>query len=79
MIWTHQCAGDMVAELSLRHPTRAVHDHGPGCLIHGLGIEAHAEPHCTMRAELIGHFKPCMTEIYLHIVARMADYIHTHP
>ena len=21
----------------------------------------------TMRVELIGHFKPCMTEIYLHI------------
>ena len=21
----------------------------------------------TMRAELIGHFKPCVTEIYLHI------------
>ena len=21
----------------------------------------------TMRAELIGHFEPCMTEIYLHI------------
>ena len=33
----------------------------------------------TMRAELIGHFQPCMTEIYLHIDARMADYIHTHP
>ena len=33
----------------------------------------------TMRAELIGHFKPCMTEIYLHIDARMADYIRTHP
>ena len=30
-----------------------------------------AEP--TMRAELIGHFEPCMTEIYLHIDARMAD------
>ena len=26
----------------------------------------------TMRAELIGHFEACMTEIYLHIVARMA-------
>ena len=24
-------------------------------------------PMYTMRAELIGHFKPCMTEIYLHI------------
>ena len=29
----------------------------------------------TMRVELIDHFKPCMTEIYLHIDARMADYI----
>ena len=26
-----------------------------------------------MRVELIGHFKPCMTEIYLHIVARMTE------
>ena len=33
----------------------------------------------TMRVELIGHLKSCMTEIYLHIVARMADYIRTHP
>ena len=33
----------------------------------------------TMRAELIGHLKPCMTDIYIHIVARMADYIRTHP
>ena len=33
----------------------------------------------TMRAELIGDFEPCMTEIYLHIDARMADYIRTHP
>ena len=32
-----------------------------------------------MRVELIGHFKPCMTEIHLHIDARMADYIRTHP
>ena len=32
-----------------------------------------------MRAELIGHFKACMTDIYLHIDARMADYIRTHP
>ena len=32
-----------------------------------------------MRAELIGHFKPCMTDIYLYIYARMADYIRTHP
>ena len=26
-----------------------------------------------------GNVEPCMTEIYLHIDARMADYIHTHP
>ena len=25
------------------------------------------------------HVQPCMTEIYLHIDARMADYIRTHP
>ena len=31
-----------------------------------------------MRAELIGHFKACMTDIYIHIDARMADYIRTH-
>ena len=33
----------------------------------------------TMRVELIGHFKPCMTDSYLHIDARRADYIRTHP
>ena len=33
----------------------------------------------TMRAKLIGHFQPCMTDIYIHIDARMADYIRTHP
>ena len=32
-----------------------------------------------MRAKLIGHFEPCMTEIYLDIDARRADYIRTHP
>ena len=42
--------------------------HGRGCRLNG-----------TMRAELIGHFQPCMTDIYLHIDARMADYIRTHP
>ena len=26
-----------------------------------------------VRVQLIGHFKTCTTEIYLHIVARMAD------
>eukprot|EP01048_Picozoa_sp_COSAG05_P009537 COSAG05_NODE_792_length_7316_cov_31.215325_1_plen_102_part_00 len=35
--------------------------------------------HSTMRGECIGHFQSCMTEIYLHIDARMADYIRTHP
>eukprot|EP01048_Picozoa_sp_COSAG05_P023296 COSAG05_NODE_4983_length_1302_cov_2.063175_2_plen_156_part_00 len=33
----------------------------------------------TMCAEIIGHLKPCMTDIYLHTDARMADYIRTHP
>ena len=44
-------------------------------------MRQHALHHCTMRAELIGHFKACMTDIYLHIAARMADYIimATHP
>ena len=32
-----------------------------------------------MRADIIGHCKPCMTDIYIHIDARMADYIRTHP
>ena len=33
----------------------------------------------TLRVQLIGHFKACMPEIYLHIDARMADYMATHP
>ena len=37
------------------------------------------ETQSTMRVELIGHFQPCMTDIFLHIDARMADYIRTHP
>ena len=32
-----------------------------------------------MRVHIIGHLQTCMTEIYLHIVARMADYMDTHP
>ena len=28
---------------------------------------------CTMRADIIGHFKACMTEIYLHNDARTAS------
>ena len=31
-----------------------------------------------MRAEFIGHFEPCMNDIYIHIYARMDDYIRTH-
>ena len=33
----------------------------------------------TMRAGLIGDFEPCMSDIYLHIYARLTDYIRTHP
>ena len=32
-----------------------------------------------MRADIIGHLKSCVTDIYLYIDARTADYIHTHP
>ena len=32
-----------------------------------------------VRVQLIGHFEACMTEIYLHIGARMADCMDTHP
>ena len=32
-----------------------------------------------VRVHIIGHLQPCMTDIYLHIVARMADYMDTHP
>ena len=42
-------------------------------VISGMLCHAWSTSHHTMRAELIGHFKACMTEIYLHIVARMAD------
>ena len=31
-----------------------------------------------MRAELIGHFEPCMTEIYLHIDARIHGRLYGH-
>ena len=41
--------------------------------------DGHQNTSYTMRAELICHFQPCMTEIYLHIDVRMADYIRTHP
>ena len=47
----------------------------------GLAVVPEAVPPAahTVRAELIGHYQPCMTDIYLHIDARMADYIRTHP
>ena len=47
-----------------------------------LACVAVAEPtarYLRVRVQLIGHLQPCMTEIYLHIVARMADYMATHP
>ena len=46
----------------------------------GLAVVPEAVPPAahTVRAELIGHYQPCMTDIYLHIDARMADYIRTH-
>ena len=34
---------------------------------------------CAAGNTIIDHFKPCVTDVYLHIDARMADYIHTHP
>ena len=43
------------------------------------GTPLPGQPALRVRAELIGHFKACMTDIYLHIDARMADYIRTHP
>ena len=36
-------------------------------------IAAHKLTEEQVRVQLIGRFKPCTTEIYLHIVARMAD------
>ena len=38
----------------------------------GIGGSSHCQNQgrrapCTMRVELIGHFKPCMTDNYLHI------------
>ena len=47
-----------------------------------LCVDRRAQPSrdqpATVRVDTIGHFKPCMTDIYLHIDARMADYIRTH-
>ena len=32
-----------------------------------------------VRVQLIVHLQPCMNDIYIHIFARMDDYIATHP
>ena len=48
-------------------------------IVYSAGSAAGCALRPAVRAELIGHFQPCMTEIYLHIDARMADYIRTHP
>ena len=37
------------------------------------------DTYLRVRVDIIGHLKSCMTEIYLYIDARMADYIRTHP
>ena len=39
----------------------------------------HPNIRVRVRVHIIGHLQPCMTEIYLHIIARMADYMDTHP
>ena len=38
-----------------------------------------ARDQIRVRVQLIGLLEPCTTEIYLYIVARMADYMATHP
>ena len=66
-----------VGGLPAARPTAVAAPLSPCPAVHGRSCGASAGA-CTMRAELIGHFEPCMTEIYLHIDARMADYIRTH-
>ena len=36
-------------------------------------------PRSVCRVHVLSYFKACMTEIYLHIDARMAEYIRTRP
>ena len=38
-----------------------------------LHCQAQADATTQVRVQIIRHFKTCMTEIYLHSVARMAD------
>ena len=55
---------------------------GPGIYIYDEALaqtRAHDRIGVRVRADIIGHLKSCTTEIYLHIVARMADYMDTHP
>ena len=33
----------------------------------GIHAHTHTRTHIRVRADIIGHFKPCMTDIYLHI------------
>ena len=75
--------GDFNASANIFTP-RLLQQDDYGALISLQSVErAHIDRPCpaayTMRAELIGHFEPCMTDIYQHIDARMADYIRTHP
>ena len=43
------------------------------------GLPYGRSSYTTVRAELIGLFEPCTTDIYLHIYAHMGDCIRTHP
>ena len=55
---------------------------GPGIYIYDEALartRAHDRIGVRVRADIIGHLKSCMTDIYLYIDARTADYIHTHP
>ena len=70
---------DVLARGRYRHLERPEdRNQGGGEVLIREGDEAVAQ-RCTMRAGLIGDFEPCMTEIYLHIDARMANCIRTHP
>ena len=65
------------AEMHAEQTLRAEFWRKPEGMVRAIARCVHSRP--TMRPELIGHFEACMTEIYLHIDARMADYIRTHP
>ena len=44
-----------------------------------IDLSAPCPTNLRWRVDIIGHLKSCMTDIYLDIDARTADYIHTHP